>query len=126
MRAIAEALSQLVPHFAGADFLPPQANRADDQWYRSQLSTEAAKGELHDFWLHWGLDNQLLLPDLVLLSVNLADSQAADTLTRDFVHDNNTLPTLGNHLCFALATTCALRWFRWQRLASSWSCSSAR
>jgi hypothetical protein len=109
MRAIAAALSQLVPHFNGAAFLLPQ-EREDDRFYQRLLRTEAAKAELHDYWLLWGLDNPLLLPDLVALSMNEEGSQLGDTLTNDFVH-GRTLLILFEHLCFALAslaTTCVI------------------
>jgi hypothetical protein len=78
--------------------------------YAALLVGAEAEAELHDFSSHWGLDNPLVLNDLVALSKNLESSRAADSFTYEFAH-GRALPSLFEHFCFslaALATTCVI------------------
>lgn len=110
MRCIAAVLSERLLGFRDKGFSAPVAGRADDRWYADKLSTEGAKDELVSFALHWGLDSPDVLPDLVALSWNLADTRDGDIITYEFVH-GRAHKTLFSHFCFslaALATTCVI------------------
>ena len=110
MRCIAAVLSERLLGFRDKGFSAPVAGRADDRWYADKLSTEEAKDELVSFALHWGLDSPDVLPDLVALSWNLADTRDGDIITYEFVH-GRAHKTLFSHFCFpmaALATTCVI------------------
>ena len=82
----------------------------DDSWYARKVATEEARTELVNFWLHFGLDDPLILPDLVALSRNMADSRKGDEATYEFVH-GRAHTALFSHFCVALAplaTSCVI------------------
>jgi bacteriorhodopsin len=74
------------------------------------INIEQAKAEVFSYFLHWGLDNPVVLSDLVLLSKNLQHSRIDDIITDDFVHGRSCV-SLFRHVCVTmapLATTCVI------------------
>ena len=66
--------------------MTPLLARADDAHYLKLLGSEDLKKELVSFFFHWGLHFPAVLPALVALSKNVADSRDGDSITDAFVH----------------------------------------
>ena len=86
MRVIGATAYEQLPELRSAGFMAPLLARADDVHYLSLLESEDSKKELVSFFLIWGLSCSAVLPALVALSKNLADSRDGDSITYAFVH----------------------------------------
>ena len=103
MRAIAATACEQLPELRDKGFMTPLLARADDAHYLKLLGSEDSKKELVSFFLHWGLHFPAVLPALVALSENVADSRDGDSITDAFVH-GRLFPELFNQFSVSLGT----------------------
>ena len=103
MRVIAATACERLPELRDKGFMAPLLTRADDVHYLSLLESEDSKRELVSFFQHWGLHCPIVLPALVSLSKNLAESRDGDTITDAFVHGRR-FPELFNQFSASLGT----------------------